>query len=534
MENVRLVCPHCGRLSFTSEPSWPDSRKVDESCEVCGYARIGSLTNEGFKAEEEFGGFGQITYIDRNTRKRVMVPFDNETTKLAAKRAFVKLFRNAANAAEEGREMIVFDCQRRVLERYNAEKKTWEEAITMKAALGDDDVKRWEEEYSIETKDEDTFLSEVDEMELESIWVNGVVSKDIQIIPIPSLLESAEISTKFKLDPDMTYENAQDGTKLVLSYDGKSFNVSNISRATLYETAKLWGSALGRMPAVYLADCLNHGLSVAKGASLMLVRQGKVMALHSDGSYCVMPISKLIEISKKALSKYGEVRFEHGIQSNSYTTALWSLPDAQDDLITAYQDALKNAASHNHAINFMPVVRFSSSDTAHSSAILRPMFKKPNGVTFSLGDGVSVKHERKGSGTTDYGMELFEQEANSIYAKFQAGMEDLKKMAETPIYNPQNCVVGILNWINRSQTVIPRKYADAVREEIEIMAINSPVLSMHDIYLSLTECVGLAAQGGASKTTQMNIEEAVSRVMKLDWKSFDVGGVVAWGEKRAA
>ena len=56
---------------------------------------------------------------------------------------------------------------------------------------------------------------------------------------------------------------------------------------------------------------------------------------------------------------------------------------------------------------------------------------------------------------------------------------------------------------------------------------------MHDIYLSMTECVGLAKQAGASASTLVNIEEAIAKVMSLDWKSFDVGGVVAWGEKRA-
>ena len=130
-------------------------------------------------------------------------------------------------------------------------------------------------------------------------------------------------------------------------------------------------------------------------------------------------------------------------------------------------------------------------------------------------------------------MELFEKEAAGLYAKFGDSMKDLKRMAETAIYNPQNCVVGIFNWINRSQTVISRKYADAIREEVEIMTVNSPVLSMHDIYLSMTECVGLAKQAGASASTLVNIEEAIAKVMSLDWKSFDVGGVVAWGEKRA-
>lgn len=533
MEMLRHLCPNCGQLSFTSEPYWGDGEKVEETCGQCGYSRIGISVNGNFQKDEEVGGFGQIAYIDRRTRQRIIIPFDAKTSKLSAKRAFMKLLRQIPNAQGEGRELKVFDQARQCLEQYDFKNKKWEDMTSMKASLGDDNRKRWEENYCIETRDEDTFLAEIDEMELETLWINDVVSKDIRLTAIPTLMESAEISAKFHLDPEQCYENAEDGTKLILTYGDKHYNVSNIARATLYETAKLWGSSLGRLPACYLADNLNHSLTVAKGTSLMLVRQGKVMALHSDGSYVIMPISTLVDITKRALSQYGEVRFECGFHSNAYTSAVWSLPDAQDALIDAYQNALKNAASHNHAINFMPVVRFSASDTAHSSAILRPMFQKTNGTVFPLGEGISVKHERKGS-SGDCGVKLFEQQAGQLYAKFGESIEDLKKMAETSIYNPQNCVVGIFNWINRSTTVIPRKYADVIREEVEIMAVNTPVLSMHDIYLSMTECVGLAQQAGASQSSLINIEEAISRVMKLDWKSFDIGGVVAWGEKRIA
>ena len=59
---------------------------------------------------------------------------------------------------------------------------------------------------------------------------------------------------------------------------------------------------------------------------------------------------------------------------------MWELPDVRDDLIDKYQKALSNAVSRNHAVNWMPVVRLSTSDTATSSAILMPKLMSPGGA----------------------------------------------------------------------------------------------------------------------------------------------------------
>lgn len=526
----RTTCPRCGQISFHAKVD-AVSREYEESCDECGLARVRKeSTTLG-----EWGGYGQIAYRDQTTNNRVVIPFDAPViSRSAAKREFLKFFRQRKNDAVAGsKKLSWFDCERQVLEKYDAEKETWRDAHTVAQSLCDDGIKRWEETYFIETKSEDKFLAEVDEMELETMWVPGVVSKDLRVVAIPSPIEMSLLCDKLGLDAEMTFENATEGTKLVLNHKDKHYNMSNVGRATLYETAKLSGASLGRLPPQLLAQNLNNSLSVARGQTLMLIRQGKVMALHPDGTYCVMPISSLVEITKKSLAQYGKVVFENAYHTNHYTAATWSLPDAQNDLLVKYQDALQGSASRNHAVNFMPVVRLSASDTAHSTATLQPMFKKTNGVCFALGDGISVRHEVKCRGGESFGLDLFEQQSKTIFAKFNESIENLKRMAETEIYNPVNCVVGIFNWINRGQLVIPRKYADVVRGEIETFSINDPIISMSDIYMSMTDCIGLAKEGGASKMAQLNIEEAIAKVVTLDWTAFDIGGIVAWGDKQA-
>lgn len=395
-------------------------------------------------------------------------------------------------------------------------------------------AEKWMDEYEVYTSDESVLMQEVTEMEEASTWMPGVQSNNLRVIPIPSPLEAQDVADRLRLDFERTYENVSDGTKLVLTDEYHNWNISGIARSTLYETAKLNGSALGRMYQGCLAECLNHGLEVARGTSLLLLRHGKIMALHSDsaGGYCVMPISQLLRTARANLEeRFGEVCFVEGVHSNSATTVLWELPEAQDELIDAYQKALENAVSNLHAINFMPVVRFSSSDTARSSAFLTPKFMKNDGTCFSLGGGVSVKHERGKSGTV-FGQQLFDDESKKLFAKFSETTEIIKKMAETAISNPVNCFVGICNRLNRGNSVIPRKYADAAREEIENLAINCPIMSMHDIYLSMSECVCAAKKAGASNYVINSIEEAIAKVLTMDWTDYDIGGSVAWGDRR--
>lgn len=400
--------------------------------------------------------------------------------------------------------------------------------------MNEKEICRWADDYEISTENREELANEVAIMEAASQWIPGIQSKDITLTPIPSPIEAPEMASKLNLDPEKTHENVNDGTKLVLDFGTNQYwNIAPAARTTLCETAKLNGSSLGRMHQIQLAQNLNNSLDVARGTTLLLVRHDKVMALHSDaaGGYCIMPISKLLDIAEQSLARnFGPTDFKKAYHSNTYTSAIWELPDAQNDILDAYQNALQNAVSNLHVVNFMPAVQFSSSDTQRSSAFLTPLFRMSTGTYFRFGKGVAVKHEKSSRSGQLYGLELFEAESQHLFARFYENMEVLKTMAETEIHHPENCFIGICNELNRSGTVISRKYADAAREEVANFAISCPVMSMHDIYLSMSEIVSAAEQAGATKTTVYNIEDAIARVLTMDWTSFDVGGTVAWGK----
>lgn len=523
----RVICPRCGRIQLVREKDYANLT-FTEICASCGFATEGTFFSDSLVTKKKFEGYGVISYTNSATLELEVIPLDNPQSQNAARRDFKEFLNTHAGKYVEGTPKLTrFDERTNSLEEYDQDKDQWGRCIP--AATNEDGKKRWADDYVIQTKREEVLLAEIDEMELQSRWIPGVVSRKLRVIPVPSPIEAMGVCVKYNLDPDQTYENAFSGLKLILNNEGTYYNVSDSSRVSLYETAKLFGSSLSKLAPEPLAQTLNNSLAIAPGTTLLLIRYGKVMAMPS-GNYCIMPISELLNITKRELSKFGTMTFEEGFTSNTYTAATWSLPDAQSDLIAKYQDALQAAPSRTHAINFMPMVRLEASDTARRAASLRPLFRMGNGTEFPIGNAISVVHEIRGKGK--YGLDLFEQEAGTVFAKFYESMETMERMAKVEIYNPVNTCVGIFNWLNKASCLIPRKYADEVREEIERAAINTPIMSMHDIYLYMAECIGIAKQSGASLNTRLRIEEGIAKILTLDWAQFDVGGLVAWGDKK--
>lgn len=380
------------------------------------------------------------------------------------------------------------------------------------------------DDYEAIFTDQADFIAEVEDMEENSEWISGVPSNGLQLEAILPL-EVFETAPKYNLDTALTMDTAESGTQLILDIGGQKMLVRKCAKDSLTETAKLFGSALGRMTANVYSETLNNGFSVARGNSKILQRYGKISSCHSDGDsgYAVMPIPDLVKITQAVLrNKFGEMDFQYGYNSHSFTEAVWHLPEAQNKLLTLYQDALDSVHSQSsYAINFMPAVRFISSDTSNSCATLQPMFELETSRYIHFCDGIKVKHSAKPTGK--YGLELYEESIAEIFAKFDESIEQIKKLATIDILYPENTVIGLCKKFG-----IAKKYGEAAREEVVHM-LGYGTVSAHDVYLAMTAVLQDAATKNVSKIIYNNLDEALSKIAMLqDWSEFDVGGVVAW------
>lgn len=377
--------------------------------------------------------------------------------------------------------------------------------------------------YSAVFGDYGRLVEDVEEMEKNSYWYS-IPSSRICL----DTVEADEVEYKsdyYGLDEQLLADTAQ-GTRLIAIMSGEPIPVRNTGIKTIQDTAKIAGSVLERMSPCDYAETLTRCFRYAKGESLVLQRYGKFSACHSSGpgGYEIMPVSMLLDITKRTVEdKFGDAEFVQGYNSHSYTEAWWELPDARETLIEKYQRILEDAGINGYAINFMPTIHFSSSDTGTSCASLVPMFCKGE-RHIPLSFGVKIKHTKSGKDRSC--MEIYADEIQDIYARFNETLEQIKELVSITVYNPENCLIGICRKLN-----IPKRYGEPAREELAKMSSGKASVTAHEIYIALTKVSEAAQEKGASKLTVNTLDESITKVAmfgKKDFANYDVGGVVPW------
>lgn len=411
--------------------------------------------------------------------------------------------------------------------------------------------------YAFEDNGEEELIDEVRKMEENSKWIPGIRCRDLKVYAIDgAALFDAESTSKPTIstsvlasqkdaDPELIEDTrSTNGMGLAINLGHQYALLRNTAYNGLCNAAKINGSALSNLlrkdakvedsigGRVGFAEIINIATTVAKGSALALMRYGKLSALHSnaDGGYEVMPISKLLEITADAIrSRFGTAKFVEGYNSHSYTSAVWTLPDAQSRLLQMYQDAIDKNGGSKYAVDFMPIVRFSSSDTSASCATLEPMFEvSRNETPIRFCDPVKIKHTKRSDKSKKIGLEAFQEQSQTIYAKFEESAKKIAELSSITVMNPCNCVVSLCNKYD-----IGKKYGEAARAEVEAIS-GGAYLSAHDVYLSMTEVVAEAIRLGASDETITRMEEAVAKVLHADWAEHDIGGTVPWKASNAA
>lgn len=376
----------------------------------------------------------------------------------------------------------------------------------------------------------ESLLAEIEEMEANSEWLPEVETAGISVKTVDGRpLFVKEESEAIGADEEMTEETGITGSGLALVLpNSRTVLLRDTAMPGLLGAGKIDGKWQSLVTKPEFCMIMNTIFPHVQTKRLVLVRWGKISAIHSqaDGGYEIIPISAALEIAVDALRKrFGQPAFTGGYNSHSRTEAIWELPEAQSKLCNAYQEALDGTPSRV-PINFMPVVRFRSSDTATSAVTLVPGFRKPGDkAIISFVPGARTEHSKRGKDADISGLEQFREDAAGIYSQFEKTMETIAKLKNIEIRHGCNTLVGLVKKLN-----IPRKYAEAARSTMEMFtggAAEAPVTA-HDLYLAMTECISEAVRSGASQKTIMTVEESVCRMLNMDLSDYDKGGVVTW------
>lgn len=367
--------------------------------------------------------------------------------------------------------------------------------------------------------DYDALYDEATEFAENSTWIPGAISKKLNISAMEPI-EAQEVSAETGIDYEVIFDTGEN-TQLLIENGGKKYPLRDTAIDSILETAKVNGSALGKVSKYNLAAILNMCLGVAKGDSLLLLRGDKICACLSDSIYKIMPIPELLDITTKVLTdKFGELKFVGGANDYRITNAVWELPEAQGEILDAYEDIVSSHPKTMYGHSFVPAVQFLTSDIGKCAATLIPMFKFRGNTYFRLNDGIKVAHKRAASGEDD--IEMYSKEIEKIFAKFADVENTLASMARTEIFNPMNAFVGFCK-----KAAIPKKYVSEAYEDLERFSAGGSVF-MDDIYLCIASCTSTAKRMGVTKAKQLELEENVAKILHMPWTDYDIPGVVAW------
>lgn len=311
-------------------------------------------------------------------------------------------------------------------------------------------------------------------------------------------------------------ENVQEEPSTGLCYEPVPVHSKGILRPTalsdVFARAKISGEGLRVISTEELTSVLNTILPKWGKEALMLIRYGKITAVHSGaaGGYVVLPIPELLRAFQEKLDeKFSGYVFEEGFETHSFTAMRVSLPKQAKGLLDTYNKALIDAGKAPS--DMCPSVVFYTSDTADSAATLAATLKdtRRNDFNIRIGSPIRTDH-RVGSS-----VEQFRESVDGLFAQFTDGTERLVELLKQKIYYPKNCMYAIAKEVSLS-----KKYVQLAVDEF--VALNGEgEACAHDLYYTLGEAICYAKNADESQSKLLEMEEALARSLFLNWKSFD-------------
>ena len=312
-----------------------------------------------------------------------------------------------------------------------------------------------------------------------------------------------------------TSSEAVEDTKLHLGlamglYDGY-YPIRDTAYKSLLDRAKISGTALPKLSRPVLAEVLNECLQLFSSEALLLLREGKVAAVHSGDAvdYSVLPISELLGVLKTKLdARFPGNVFLEGYTDHAITSASWQLPDQKEDLLGTYARLLAANGKATMASKLTPGVRFVTSDTGVASAKVSALLMGSS-HPIHIGSCIAVDHRHQ-SKIAD-----FESAMDQLFAQFGDAISKLQGLMEIHLDYPVNAMTRVCKKLS-----MPKKAADEAIAMFE-MAYGSNPATAHDVFMAMQEIPYILKTEHTPESKLLMIEENMARALSLRWSEFD-------------
>lgn len=375
----------------------------------------------------------------------------------------------------------------------------------------------YKDDFAMSFNEQDALRDFLLEREANAGWQTVPTSEvEFQAIDKDSINGKMLLQSYKMLGKEGLINDTLKNTQLLLRAEDNVYPVRSCAIASILSRARISGNALSKVKKDVFAQILNHCLDVASGNALLRLSDDKISAMHGgdDNEYAILQMPELFAKVTERLDKdFTGYNFVGGHFDHSMVTAIWSFPD-NVELLDSYTEALKI-----HGIDieqYTPAIRFSTSDIGVSGANLFPMLLTNKDRSITLGSPLCLEHKHGVS------IEKFEEQLGLLYPRYIDAIDRLGKLIEVEVEYSYNTMLRVMKRIG-----VTKKLAYQVAEQW-MAQHGEGGCTAHDLYFAISEVTFLLQCSGASGSKIAQMEENISRALKIRWDDYDYPGEVKW------
>ncbi len=247
----------------------------------------------------------------------------------------------------------------------------------------------------------------------------------------------------------------------------------------------------------------------AKKTGLVLVRGGKVLALHSS-RYAYIPQGALLDTLKTVLSKKGEISFEEGSYSPVLTRL--KLGFKNDEILEDYKNSCLKAGLSpllvkGSSVSFI----FHTNDVGTCKAKVVPCLNLA-GKTLWLDDPFAVEHK---DGGLYFSLEKFKKGAEAELTTARTEAAAFGKLCFINILNPEKCVEKCIR-----KAKLKEKSAKGT-EELLLNMDYKRLSNAFQVYIALHDFLDTEALKASSREYREKCRRNLRKLVHADWTKLD-------------
>ena len=351
-------------------------------------------------------------------------------------------------------------------------------------------------------EEENDFMEFVKEVDAADRWeetpLDSLYLKEIDMTDAPSLIKE------------------RTSTGLALITDGEAFPVFPEAIYSIRRRAKNNAEIFNSLSANECANMLNMSWPHIPGNGKVLIRGGKVLAVHSNRYVPISQGSIFNCFKDKLAAVYGRVSFEGGFYSHESTTCTYEVESS--GLLEGLRAALAEEGIKT-GDDIGVFVECGTSDTGTSAIIAYPSIKAKGRRNYFT-NPIMIEHRD----STTFGdvADGFDQ----ILAVVKAGVVNLERLLKIQLTYPS--VIARKLALN-SKFQLPKGLVKEIEPMLAVSEFCGEKLSAYDFYFTLCEMFMLPEFKKLTEKRKLRIKDSVARVALFteeQFKKMDVNDAV--------